>query len=153
MSLQALWEPTNLTMFSSVFTVPEGMSCVLTAHNFRRKRFRSSAQEIKGPQVACVRRILFGFNPEKEVGEAGHNQCEYIYTLPQSGVEKLTDQPVTTENGVWQLSTCRNLAIIGLPGIYRLELNDATVVGDAQVYAEWRKSSSIPLHMQPLYFL
>ena len=43
----------------------------------------------------------------------------------------------------WTLEPCHNLGIIGIPGAYRLRLNDATAVGTAQVYAEFYDVSAI----------
>lgn len=149
MSLHALWDDTNNTLHSSVFSVAPGNVCILYAADFPAKRVRTDAAEVGGPVVACIRKILFGFTPD----EYQNLTCSWIFDTSRGKVDKLVDQLVTTCNGVWQMSMCRNIGIIGIPGTYRLELNDATVIGKAQVYAETLNASSIPLHVKDLFFL
>lgn len=148
-NLYELWSDTNNTLYSSVFSVAPGNVCVLYAADFPQKRVRTDAAEISGPVTACIRRLLFGFTPDETLNLT----CSWIFDTSRGKVDKLVDQIVTTCNGVWQLSMCRNIGIIGVPGSYRLELNDATVIGKAQVYAETYSMNQLPLHVKDLFFL
>lgn len=150
MSLYPLWETTNLTRFSSVFNVPSGQCCVLYAADFAEERYRADAAEIVQPQSVCVRKLLFGFSAEDFAPAACG--CSMVYDM-MPGAKNLVDQVVSTSNGSWQLTSCNNIGIIGLPGVYRLELNDATAIGISQVYAEWYKAKEIPTHIKDLFFM
>ena len=48
---------------------------------------------------------------------------------------------------------CCNIGIIGVPGTYRLELNDTTAIGVAQVYAELIQVNKLPVQIKDLFFL
>ena len=80
-------------------------------------------------------------------------QCDWIFDIDNTRAEEVVDQIVQTCDGTWTLSACNNLGIIGVPGSYRLELNDPTAIGEAQVYAELIKVSELPPQISNLFFL
>jgi hypothetical protein len=143
-----LWDRTNTTLFSSVFNVAAGQVCVLQAANFEKWAYRQDASQIQVQQMVCVRRVLHDF----VVDGIARDQCGWIFNLDNVRSEKIVDAFVQTCGVPWQLTLCKNIGIIGLPGSYRLELNDATAIGIAQVYAEVYDAKSIPLQLQNLFF-
>lgn len=132
MSNVALYSADNKTIYSSIFDVPPGFAAVLFATDLEAQRVRTSAEEVAAEQTFCIRRVIHGFtNAVKEKCL----RCDCVYDtgkLPDPVM--LVDQIVSTCNGVWQLSVCNNIGIIGVPGTYRLELNDTTAIGTANVY-------------------
>ena len=76
-----------------------------------------------------------------------------IFDIDNTCAEEISDQFVQTNNGVWSLSMCCNIGIIGVPGTYRLELNDTTAIGVAQVYAELIQVNKLPVQIKDLFFL
>lgn len=146
--LKALWEQSNTSLYSSVFNVPPAQVCVLFANGLEPWKVRADAAEVMVPQSVCVRRLLHGFEgikPDKD-------QCGWIFNMDSVRADKLVDLLVQTCGLSWQLTACRNIGIVGVPGHYRLELNDSTAVGTAQVYAELYDAKSIPLQVQNLFF-
>lgn len=147
--MQMLWPETNRTLFSDVFSVPPGQVCLLFAANFERYKYRVDATEPATAQVVCVRKLLHSFN--KDTGDTPL-PCGFVFDTGSIKAEILADTLVYGSNGTWSLNRCRNIGLIGLPGSYRLELNDATAVGVAQVYAELYDADKIPLHVKDLFF-
>lgn len=143
-----LWQPTNKTLMSSVFTVPPGKVCVLFGAHFEQFKVRNDAAEFVSPQAVCVRRVLHGFvAPEQSTCS-----CGWVFDLDNVRANLIVDELVSHCNEPWQLTLCSNIGIIGLPGSYRLELNDATAIGIIQVYAELYGAKNFPMQMQGLFF-
>lgn len=149
MSMYALWKPTNHTAHSSVFFVPPGQCCILYATGLAAERFRTSAEEFVSPQSVCVKRLIHEFKSPTLI----NLQCNWIFDIDNTCAEEISDQLVQTNNGVWSLSMCCNIGIIGVPGTYRLELNDTTAIGVAQVYAELIQANKLPVQVKDLFFL
>ena len=136
MAATPLWSETNGTMWSDAFSVPPGYCVVLFASGLAEEKVRKSAEEFKGPQMACVERLILKGVPQDPMkpcdGQCGPRAAQ---SDPSAKVE-LSDY-VETCSLPWTLEPCRNLGIIGIPGTYRIRLNDATAAGTAQVWAEW----------------
>lgn len=130
MSAIELWSSTNHTMFSDVFSVAPGKVCVLFATGFEYDRVRVDNSEFAAKQSVCVRRIKHSHGLVWQRNAV----CDWIAT-PTTAVE-VGDELVQVNGCGWTLDKCNNLRIIGVPGTYRLELNDATAIGVLQVYAE-----------------
>lgn len=148
-----LWSPENRTRFSSVFCVPPRQVCVLHAVGFEKFAYRADATAFQTSQVACVRRVLYGFDTASFADAKESQSCGFVFDITESRADKISDLVVTTCNGSWQIGMCRNLAIIGVPGSYRLELNDATAVGVANVYAELVHVDAMPVQVKDLFFI
>lgn len=146
--IHPLWSPLNKTQYSSVFAVFPGQCCVLHAAHLEEWKVRQEAQEILVPQTICVRRLIHEYKdiPREDC------PCNWIFDIKAVYAELVDDHPVITCNGPWQLTRCRNLGIIGVPGTYRLELNDVTAIGEAQVYAEIFDLSSFAAQVKDLFF-
>ena len=144
-----LWLPTNKTVMSSIFSVADGYSLIIHATGLLDERVRASTDEIKEPQRMCVKRIVHGFS-----GVTRKNlQCSYIYDIDESNATVITDSFVQTCGDSWSLEPCKNLVIIGVPGTYRLELNDITAVGVAQAYTTIMSNSNLPYNNLQHLFL
>lgn len=143
-----LWSPTNKSLFSSVFTVPQFKVCLLFGANFKLEKYRVDSSEFASPQAACVRRVLHGFTAP----EPSRESCGWVFDIDSVRADKIVDEVVTTCGAPWQLTLCRNIGIIGLPGSYRLELNDATAIGELQIYAELYEANSFPSQLKDLFF-
>lgn len=128
MESQPLWDVTNNTMFSSIFNVPEGKACILFATGLEGDKVKATDTEFTTPQTFCVHKLLLA----SQVAFSRTATCEWIAN--PLNAEIIADEVVDV-CGCWEMTQDRNIAIIGLPGVYRLALNDNTMVGVAQVYA------------------
>ena len=144
---QPLWSADNFTMFSDVFSVPAGKICILFAAGLERDRVKTSTSEFSGKQAVCVRRMLYA--PDLVFGK--NATCDWVAL--STSATKIADERVQTCGRCWMLTESHNIGIIGVPGIYRLELNDATAIHDAQVYAELLDADAVPVHAKELFFL
>ena len=147
MSAQPLWRPDNTSMFSDVFNVPPGKVCLLYATGLLSERVKVEDAEFKVPQAFCVKRLLY--EPDLVYGK--NATCDWVAV--STSAQQIADEYVQTSNGCWTLTEAHNIGIIGLPGVYRLEINDATAIGTAQVYAEQYDITAIPVHIKDLFFL
>lgn len=143
-----LWSPTNKTLFSSVFTVPQFKVCLLFGANFQLEKYRTDASEFVSPQAVCVRRVMHGF----VAPDTSLESCGWVFDIDSVRADMIVDEVVATCGSPWQLTLCRNIGIIGLPGSYRLELNDSTALGTLQVYAELYEANSFPTQIKDLFF-
>ena len=145
-----LWGELNDTMWSDVFHVPAGQCAVLFASGLLDDKVRKSAEEFKGPQMICGERLVLS----PKVGDpvaACDGRCG-----PAS--QRFMTASVTAADIVescvmpWTLEPCHNLGVIGIPGAYRLRLNDATAIGTAQVWAEFYDVSAIATQAYGAFF-
>lgn len=141
----ALWEPDNLTVESSFFLVPPHKCVLLSAVRFEQFKHREDAS-FRVPQMACVERMLYDYIPPK----ARCNDFVFIPSLVMC--EEVASDTVSSGGCYWSLSMCDNMKFVGLPGTYRLRLNDPTAVGTAQVYAELFDYEQIPPQMAGMFF-
>lgn len=128
-----LWPKGVTTLESALFVVPAGGAVVLTAVGFEQYKTQESG-EAKTEQQACVQRVLHEFTPDAL--RCCDGPCEWIYVLSRPMAREISSEVVSIGGCGWSLSMCDNLRILGIPGTYRLELNDSAALGVAQVYAE-----------------
>ena len=143
---QPLWSEDNYTMFSDVFNVAQGEVCVLFAAGLLDTRVKTESTEFSGPQAVCVRRILFA----PDIVFSKNATCDWVASA--TSASEIADELVASNGCCWELTPTNNLAIIGVPGIYRLEVNDATAVQAMQVYAEKYNALALPAQIQKLFF-
>lgn len=147
MASYPLWSDTNKTLYSSIFAVPEKHVCLLFADGLEKYKYREES-EIRTEQTVCIRRVLHHYDrPPKN-----DSTCDWVFDIKDVRAKKIVDAIVRTCGLPWQLTQCRNIGIIGVPGSYRLELNDSTAIGKAQVYAELFSAKSLPSHVISLFF-
>lgn len=149
MALTPLFKPENASLFSNVFTVPEGKCCVLHAVGLKREKIRTDASEIKVAQQVCVRRMVHSYRPDDDDCECS---CGCSFDMDDVSAKNIADQPVVTCSGPWALSACDNLRIIGVPGTYRLELNDSTAIESVQVFADMYDNHAFASQVTGLFF-
>lgn len=145
-SLLPLWGPRNKTIYSDLFNVPMGKIAVLFATGFERERVRVDNSEFASPQAACVRRIIHSSG----LSYTRTGTCEWVASATDAA--EVGDEAVQTCGACWMLTQDNNLRIIGVPGTYRLELNDATAVGVMQVYVDLVPVESVPPQIHHLFF-
>ena len=146
-----LWDSANDTIFSSAFFVKPGWSAVLFAVGLSEEKVRKSAAEFKGPQMICVEKLIYDCRwPEPKPACCGI--CSHAREVEGPEAELVAEDYVETCSLPWTLEPCRNLGVIGIPGIYRLRMNDATAVGTAQVYVEFFKHQAIAPQVYGAYF-
>lgn len=145
-----LWASTNQTMFSSVFNVPPGKVCVLFASKLQRDKYRVDNSEFLSPQSVCVRRLVHSFDQVKFTRRSDCS-CDWIFDVDAYSADVVADEIVDT-GCCWTLTRDNNLGIIAVPGTYRLELNDSTAIGEAQVYADLYSAENFPIHAGKLFF-
>ena len=143
-----LWADDNDTQFSSLFYVPPGFSCLLTADGLAMDAYRQSATDIKSAQTVCVRRVLFDFDKNRVLDHQSRKntmrlQCDWIYDISQATANEVSNLQLYSCCEPWSLSKLNNVKVIGIPGTYCLMLNDPTAIGTAQVYAEQISNDSV----------
>lgn len=148
--MNKLWQPTNNTLYSNVFSVRPGYCAVLFAVGLLEEKVRQSAAEFTVPQAICVRRLVYDFERLKLTRCT--SCCDDIYDIDAATAKTVGDECVAVSGCNWVLTPSNNLAVIGIPGAYKLQLNDATAIGEAQVYAEWYPNDAIPPHVANVFF-
>lgn len=143
-----LWSPHNKTLYSALFVVHEKNSVVLMATGLKPYKVRGDATEIVVPQTVCVHRILSGFTADGR----GSLPCGFIFDISSMQAEIIEDVILRTCSHPWQLTGCRNIGIIGVPGVYRLSLNDSTAIGEAQVWIQRYGNNAFAPQVQNLFF-
>lgn len=144
-----LWEPSNVSEVSSLFVVHPG-KCVLLAATGLSEYVTQTEAGFRAPQMVCVERLLFEFT--KAALKPAGCDCDWIFNPSASMAKGVMDDTVAVGKCYWTLSLCDNMGIVGLPGAYRLRLNDPTAVGTVQVYAELFDTSQIPSQMTSIFF-
>lgn len=144
----ALWSPENLTQVSSSFVVDPARCVLLTAVGLDEYKTQTEAS-FKVAQMVCVERLLFDPLPH----DFENNGCGCTWIFDSTPMAKgVPPEPVTVNGCSWSLSHCNNTRLVGLPGTYRLWLNDATAIGKVQVYAESFALHQIPPQVGGLFF-
>lgn len=148
-----LWSETNTSLYSGVFTVPTGKVAILFVTGLLGEKVKVCAGEFKTKQAVCVRRLLFNFDTKEFAKYLVQGlPCGAIYDISRVKEVNIVDEPVRTCGLPWQMTMCRNIALLGVPGTYRLKLNDATAIGEAQVYYELVDANKIPHQLENLFF-
>lgn len=145
----ALWSKDNDTLTSSLIYVPPRKCVLLAAVDFAEFKFSQEAS-FRTKQCVCVERLVYDMLPEQlGVQRSG---CDWVYELTRPLAAEVGVLTVATGGCPWMLDSCDNLRIIGLPGTYRLRLNDSTAIGTAQVFAEQFDYNQIPPQISGLFF-
>lgn len=148
-----LWSETNTSLYSSVFTVPAGKVAILFATGLLPEKVKVCATDFKTKQTVCVRRLLYNFEPQEYAEYMVDGlPCGAIFDISTVKEVNIVDEIVRTCGLPWQMTMCRNVALLGVPGTYRLQLNDATAIGEAQVYIELIDGDKIPVQIENLFF-
>lgn len=147
-----LWGPGNLSMVSSLFVVHPGKCVLLTGANFAAYKSQDdSSKSFRVAQMACVERLLFDYAPSI-LKNARSCDCDWLFDITKVGASEANAAAVASGGCHWTLSACDNMRIVGLPGSYRLRLNDPTATGVVQVYAELYDASQIPVQLTGMFY-
>jgi hypothetical protein len=144
----ALFDTDSIETGSALFYVTRGWTVVLSAYGFSRSPLPIDPDKFKAMQRACLHRVItrtVEFPQELPCGvfpEVGAN----------TRVEVIAEAPVIVNGREWSLNACGNLAFLGVPGIYRLVLNDPAAAGNVQVYMEYYHNSELIYRPGGLYF-
>lgn len=141
-----MWQPTNNTPDSLVFTLRNNEVAMLIATGFAKKRARTTYSEFDSPQFACLHRLVFEYNPKKPVVLEPCTCCDYMFEFSDEW-STVYDEPVYVNGCSMGLSKCNNTMVLALPGSYYFHLNDTTAIGKAQVWIEVFKSEELPLDL------
>lgn len=154
MSAYPLWEEGNSTTQSASFSVASGKVVALFAVGLERYKVRESHSGVQDKQRLCVNRIISEYNEESvRVKLPPTSACDcFIFEASYMNEIALTEEPVVSGGKPWQLTVCDNFRIIGVPGVYRLHLNDDTAIGKVQVYAEQYDIQELPPQIAGLFF-
>lgn len=145
----ALWGKDNDTLTSSLFNVPPRKCVLLTAVDFAEYKY-STEVSFRTKQCVCVERLVYEMLPE-QLGTPSCG-CDWIFDPKRALAQEVGVISVASYGCNWELDSCNNVRILGLPGTYRLRLNDATALGTAQVYAEQFDYTQLPPQISGLFF-
>ena len=134
-----LWSETNHTMYSDIFSVPEGKAA-------EGNKVKISDTEMTVLQTFCIHRVIL----KSDAVIKCNSLCNWIVEPTPAEVE--VDQLISICNDCWTLTDERNIGIIGVPGLYRASINDATLVGVAQLYVDLVDLNSIHTGSSNLFF-
>lgn len=149
----ALWSEGNNTPDSDAFAVSIGKAVALFAIGLEGERVKQHATEARDMQRICVSRVVYDQSiMAQNVRFATNSFCDCGYLQGQGTYLEPVEDLLRTKGCVWQLTMCDNFRLIGVPGIYRLHLNDITAIGKAQVYAEQYNLSEIAPNISSLFF-
>lgn len=141
-----MWQPTNDTPDSLVFTLRTGEVALLVATGFAKKRTKTTATEFDSAQLACLHRLIFEHNPDNIIALEPCTCCDFMYEF-NSRSSVVYDEPVRVNGKTLGLSKCDNTMLLALPGSYYFHLNDTTAIGKAQVWIDVYKSGELPLEL------
>lgn len=149
-----LWPDSNTTAQSEYFVVLPGMAVSLFAVGLERCKVRENAQQVQDKQRICVSRVIRMYSEDTvRVKMPPTSICDcFVIEATYMNEIKTVEDTVTSYGKPWQLTQCCNFRVIGVPGIYRLHLNDDTAIGKVQVYAEQHDVHHLPPQLAGLFF-
>ena len=143
-----LWE-NPVSEVSSLFVVHPG-KCVLLAAVRLDEYATQTEAGFRVPQQICVERVICEFLPGTI--KPRFCDCDWVFNLDRQMAVEVSSETVSVGGCSWTMSKCDNVGIVGLPGTYRLRVNDATATDHIQVYAELFDASQIPVQMSGVFF-
>lgn len=146
-----LWSPSNASEVSSLFVVYPGKCVVLSAVGLADTATQTEAS-FRTKQMVCVERLLYEPMKQTTRRSADDCGCDWIIDVSARMAIEVSGDAVSVGGCHWTMDSCDNVKIVGLPGTYRLRLNDPTAGGVAQVYAELYDASQIPAQLFGMFF-
>lgn len=140
-----LWSPKNLTQKSCVFHLRPGEVGMLVASGMEKYKFRVE-NEPQTRQTICVWRVLADYDTVQPAGITAGSFCDPVFDMAA------VQSDVIYVPTCWKLTCGANTGIIGLPGSYQLELNDATAIGAVQVWLDILPMEKIPPQVASAFF-
>lgn len=135
--MRALWAPWVDSQDSFVFHLRPFQFAYIFATRFEKYKTRASAQELETRQYACLHKVLFEFSCDCTPPFApAYENCDCIFDVSKVAPTVVEDEVVWIDGCMWRVSQKDNYKILDFPGFYYFHLNDATAVGEAQIYIE-----------------
>lgn len=106
-----LFHPKSTSPISPMFMVQPGEVAVISAFGFE----------------ALQRGVIQKVRLQDEAVPSG-SSCGDVLTVPDAKVLAVED---VTQCGVWAVNACNNTAVLSVPGLYRVVLDDGYAVGEA----------------------
>lgn len=134
---------------SSLFVVQPGKCVLLVAIGFDEFATQTEAS-VRVNQMVCVERVMHELVPGalKPIS----CDCDWVFNYDRPLAREISSEAVSVGGCHWTMSKCDNVGIVGLPGTYRLRVNDSTATDHIQVYAEQFDASQIPVQMTKIFF-
>jgi hypothetical protein len=129
-SYLAIFDETSMAAESEVFWISPGWVGVLRAFGFAELPVTVDPDKPKVRQRACLNQLVVRAWDWPEDG----TPCGVYRDSREFPLIVEAEGPVKTDGCPWQLSACRTVGLISLPGAYRLVLNDPAAAGTARVY-------------------
>lgn len=124
-----LFDETSVSTESPLFYVTSGWFGVLTGFGFATTRTTVDPELPKVMQKACVKLVRATYDPEVKLDQP----CGCFPELPRASLAGIQETLAVSGGRVWSLSACDTIALIDVPGVYRLTLNDPAAVGAVTV--------------------
>lgn len=126
-----LFHESSSQLLSPAFYVAPGDVMLFQAFDFEDTPRAVDPDEGQVIPAACLRQILLQSPGDlKELLSVGGTGV-FNSSLRGAG---LAEGPVISEDCPWELSACQTVALLDIPGVWRLELNDPASLGQARVY-------------------
>ena len=146
----ALFDEQSGSLYSPAFYVAPGKAALFQAFGFSSlKREVEPGQAWAKPRV-CLRQILYQA-PDALPDLWLVDQVLGVFREGLKG-QVMAEGPVVTRGCPWSLSACDTMALLDIPGSYRLELNDPESLGEARVYMRALEPEAVPRRSARLYW-
>lgn len=124
MKTDILFDDGSTDVYSRAFMIVPGSVAILSAWGFSaRKSVLAEGEPKSAAQLAIVQKLAFAKGIYPNGDACGAADSPLVSDPAFSYVEDVT------QCGLWTLSACQNLVVLGVPGTYRLQLNDTGALG------------------------
>ena len=126
---EILFDESSSSLESAPFYVRTGWFGLLTAFGFQGRKVAVAPGKPKVRPMACVRMIRADYDIDRREAP-----CGVIRDIPEPFLVSEREGGVATRGRTWSLSACDTVALIDIPGVYRLVLNDPASLGMVAIY-------------------
>jgi hypothetical protein len=134
----ALFDENSASVMSDLFYVNSGWTGILRAYGFHGLHQEVETGYPRALTMACVNQVqMADFTKRYEA------PCGVFIPADMVDIRIVNEGPVVTDGCNWAVSACHTLALIDIPGVYRLVLNNPSALGSVFVYLQARVSGSM----------
>lgn len=123
-----MFDEKSVSAESPLFYVVPGWFGILTGFGFTSGTVAVDDDLPKTAQKACVKLVSLDY----ELGKL-ETPCGVFPEIPKAVLLGIREAPAVSGGRAWSLSACDTIALIDVPGTYRLTLNDQAAVGTVTV--------------------
>jgi hypothetical protein len=123
-----LYGPESSDLASPWFYVAAGWRGALRAFGFQPRPVFVQEGKPKASPMACLKMVWPTYYSDSDELRMEH-PCGVFRTVSAPVVASSREEYVYSHGCPWALSACNNFALIDVPGIYRLVLNDPSLLG------------------------